>query len=545
MFNAQRKRVIREAVWKPWRPGRLKEHENVLPSLQSIQHEKLSTREEDIQFLEFWNYEDSDTTQPRTASFAGIIHDDHVADWLDQRGPFCLRNPNRAAVGGIRILVCEQRESDPLTFPLSRDSYLRVERHFHLSPATLPYFKNNGYSHTWRHSTAGGRNELVLVVKPPSNAPTSSAGLSLSHDLTTGITTAFVYGPGLLSSGGGGSPASRPRPPPQAPHLRELLESCGPALWAHPLLLPALLLASSVERTQAFLEDELSARIAAVEAELFDPTAAVARRAAEKRRDLDALMAEVNEVAVEGVRAACVPAWQARFAGFLGEVLGEVEGLLPLSQGMVGEEEAESVVEVREMMEQLAVAAADGEGVMAQLRARTELQMGALRNSLTQTTNLLTAHLAATATRDGASVKTIALLCTLFLPAIFVATNTPSNRQTLITTFTCSTHTNSSTSTTTTSTSSNPLLSKNLRTYWATTIPLTLLLLAFWLLHTRSTTRTFLHHAAAIRSGQDPLRPPAPPAYTASSTATAIAASTVAGVPGVPGVGVLLRWLYI
>lgn len=30
----------------------------MLPSLRSIQHEKCSTKEEDIQFLEFWKYED-------------------------------------------------------------------------------------------------------------------------------------------------------------------------------------------------------------------------------------------------------------------------------------------------------------------------------------------------------------------------------------------------------------------------------------------------------------------------------------------------------
>lgn len=186
MFNTQRKRVLRESVWKPWRAGRSKDQENHLPSLQSIQHERLSTKEDDIQYLEYWKYEDvrlarhfgmtiysrasfqSDTAQPGTNCFGGIIHDEHVADWLDQRGPFVQRHPHgsqdgRALTGGIRLLVCEQRESDPLAFPLSRDSYLRLERHFHLSPATLPYFKNTGYSHTWRHndgSASGGRNEL-------------------------------------------------------------------------------------------------------------------------------------------------------------------------------------------------------------------------------------------------------------------------------------------------------------------------------------------------------------------------------------------------
>lgn len=103
-----------------------------------------------------------DIAQPGVNCFAGIIYDEHVSDWLHQQGPFSLRKPTpeHNVVGGIRILICEQREGDPLTFPISRDSYLRVEKHFHLSPATLPYFKNGGYSHHWRHVTTGGRNEL-------------------------------------------------------------------------------------------------------------------------------------------------------------------------------------------------------------------------------------------------------------------------------------------------------------------------------------------------------------------------------------------------
>lgn len=78
-------------------------------------------------------------------------------------------------------------------------------------------------------------------------------------------------------------------------------------------------------------------------------------------------------------------------------------------------------------------------------------------------------------------------------------------KQTLITTFACSTH-----ATTTTSSdddNNNPLLSKNLRTYWATTIPLTVLLLIFWLVWRHRATRVFQSNYASIQRGRDTINP--------------------------------------
>ncbi|KAF9630826.1 hypothetical protein BFW01_g1388 [Lasiodiplodia theobromae] len=501
MFTTQRKRVIREAVWKPWRPGRSKEHENVLPSLQSIKHEQLSTRAEDIQFLEYWKYENLDIAQPGVNCFAGIIYDEHVSDWLHQQGPFSLRKPTpeHNVVGGIRILICEQRESDPLTFPISRDSYLRVEKHFHLSPATLPYFKNGGYSHHWRHVTTGGRNELVLITSFPANSPISGARLSLSHDLNTSITTAFLYGPHLLSAPpagvtvSGAATAWCARPVPLIPQLRELLDACSTgALWTHPLLLPTLLLANTVDRTQAFCTHELAARIAAADEEL---------RSTAKRGGVEAMMGEVGAVADEAVGVEGLCGWESRVAAWLGDVVERTEDLLLMREEWEGGESYGSSWEVREMVEQLQTAAESGVEEAKRLRAKAGWLVDTLNTSVVQTNNLLTAQLAATAARDGTSVKTIALLNTLFLPAIFVAT--------LITTFACSTH-----ATTTTSSDddkNNPLLSKNLRTYWATTIPLTVLLLIFWLVWRHRATRVFQSDYASIQRGRDTINPTTTP----------------------------------
>ncbi|KAL1632882.1 hypothetical protein SLS58_011295 [Diplodia intermedia] len=519
MFTTQRKQIIREAVWKPWKPARSKEHENVLPSLQSIKHEQLSTRQEDIQFLEYWKYENLDAAQPGVNCFAGIIHDGHVSDWLHQQGPFALRKPSpeHNVVGGIRILICEQRESNPLTFPISRDSYLRVEKHFHLSPATLPYFRNSGYSHNWRHVTTGGRNELVLLTSPPTTSPIAGVRLSLSHDLNTSVTTAFLYGPHLLSAPPAGvtvcgaAASWCARPVPLVPQLRELLDAYGAgASWTHPLLLPTLLLANAVDRTQAFCAREMAARVAAADEELRS-------KARTRAGGVEAMMGEVAAVAAEAVGVEGLCAWENRIAVWLGDVAARTEGLLvPVREEWEsgGDGYGDSSWELREMVEQLRTATESGVEEARRLRAKAGWLVDMLNTSVTQTNNLLTAQLAATATRDGASVKSIALLNTLFLPAIFVAT--------LITTFTCSTHTNGTmTSTTTTSSENssgtNPLLSRNLRTYWATTIPLTALLLLSWLVWRHRAARLFESDYAAIQRGEDavvaggPARPPPPP----------------------------------
>ncbi|EKG17621.1 hypothetical protein MPH_05069 [Macrophomina phaseolina MS6] len=420
MFHAQRKRVLREAVWKPWRAGRLKEHENLLPSLQSIQHERYSTKEEDIQFFEFWKHEESKAAQPGFNCFAGIIQDDHVADWLNQRGSFALRKNNlyRKVTGGIRILVCEQRGSDPLNFPISRESYLRMEKDFRLSPATLPYFKNSSYNHAWQRNTSEGRNDLVLIAKPPSNGLIVAPSLSLTHDLDTSTTTAFLYGPNLLSTS---SNTARSDGVPQIALLREILEACT-SLWAHPLLLPTALLAVCVDQTQAFCSQEIEGKFNRV-----DEGLGIMAGGDGNKRSADAMSKEVNNLVTGMAELACVSGWQVRFAGVLGDMMEKTEELVDVN-GMAGDE-------MRDIVEQLKTTAQSVEEVVKGLRVRAGLQADTLRNFLSQTTNLLAAQLTAAATRNGASVKTIALLNTLFLPAIFVAVSLPPGPNIMLSTF--------------------------------------------------------------------------------------------------------------
>ncbi|KAK7712088.1 hypothetical protein SLS57_007964 [Botryosphaeria dothidea] len=371
------------------------------------------------------------------------------------------------------------------------------------------------------NSNITDKNPIALVTKPPSNGPITAPNLSLVHDLDTSITTAFLYGPNLLSSPSNPFKYDRTSCIPQISQLREILEATAP-LWAHPLLLPTALLTVSVDRAQAFCGSELEDKLSRVEEglgiSLLGP--------GDGKRSTEIMTREVNALVTDMVDVAHVPEWQVRFAGILGEMLDRTEDLWD-----VGDADAD---EVRDMVGQLKTTAESVGRVVRGLRVRTDLQVEALHNSLTQTTNLLVAQLAATATSDGASVKTIALLTALFLPAIFVAT--------LITTFTCSTHTTLATSTSSTSPSTNPLLSKNLRTYWATTIPLTILLLIAWLAWRSRASKLFSKAYATILTGIDPHAAPSPSHLPArapaasNSTATAIAASTVAGVLGVPGV---------
>lgn len=213
----------------------------------------------------------------------------------------------------------------------------------------------------------------VFVAKLPQKDPISNCGLSFSHDLDTGITTAFLYGRHMLDGDWKTSArgAYGNAYVPQLPQIRELLESCGPALWAHPLLLPAVLLGNSVDRTQRFCAHELEERLRRLEDELGGvPRMAKGGVVVRERKVApDVLMSELNAVATEVVLAACVPAWQTRFAEWLAEIVERTEAVVPWEAGSW---------EVREMLEQLATAAANDGEVMAQLKARTELQMSAV-----------------------------------------------------------------------------------------------------------------------------------------------------------------------
>lgn len=210
----------------------------------------------------------------------------------------------------------------------------------------------------------------VLITSFPANSPISGARLSLSHDLNTSITTAFLYGPHLLSAPpagvtvSGAATAWCARPVPLIPQLRELLDACGAgALWTHPLLLPTLLLANTVDRTRAFCTHELAARIAAADEEL---------RSTAKRGGVEAMMGEVGAVADEAVGVEGLCGWESRVAAWLGDVVERTDDLLLMREEWEGGESygGSSSWEVREMVEQLQTAAESGVEEAKRLRAK-------------------------------------------------------------------------------------------------------------------------------------------------------------------------------
>jgi hypothetical protein len=93
----------------------------------------------------------------------GFLKDWEILEWLYQRGTFAsLEPPNPEAIleGSIRLLICERQSYNPLSFSVSRDSYLNVEREFGLHPSTLPSFRIDGGIYSY-HKTYDSDNQDV------------------------------------------------------------------------------------------------------------------------------------------------------------------------------------------------------------------------------------------------------------------------------------------------------------------------------------------------------------------------------------------------
>jgi hypothetical protein len=74
----------------------------------------------------------------------GFLKDSEISEWLYQRGTCAAPeplSPDSVLEGSIRLLICECLFYHPLSFSMSKDSYLSVEREFGLHPATLPSFR--------------------------------------------------------------------------------------------------------------------------------------------------------------------------------------------------------------------------------------------------------------------------------------------------------------------------------------------------------------------------------------------------------------------
>jgi hypothetical protein len=73
------------------------------------------------------------------------LDDSDIEEWLAQRGsysPPAAPSPDAKPEGGIRLVISERKYFHPPSFSISKESFLKIEEHFHLPQATLHALSN-------------------------------------------------------------------------------------------------------------------------------------------------------------------------------------------------------------------------------------------------------------------------------------------------------------------------------------------------------------------------------------------------------------------
>jgi hypothetical protein len=161
---------------------------------------------------------------------------------------------------------------------MSKESFLAVEESFHLPPSTIEsIFSCQGtYSRRFEYSDpdSGALKSVGLVIKAPQKMPIGNYVLALSHNLSTKVTLAFIFGQYIHSAlptmkfsilqqprayrsqfeNTDDEEHSQDRPEIQSAQILARLRR-SVAHWTHPFLLPVLLLENYMSRSHFFAWD--------------------------------------------------------------------------------------------------------------------------------------------------------------------------------------------------------------------------------------------------------------------------------------------------
>ena len=148
--------------------------------------------------------------------------------------------------GGIRLLICDRPNMHP-GMTISRRSFETIESAFRLPASTLPsFFLNTGAcsKYTTYDPVTSVMSQLSLVVKATQKVEIANYLLSMSHDFTTGWTTAFICGDGAIKPRNCDVTYGN-----QLPQIVTMITS-STGLWSHPTFLPTLLLGNYCQRIE-------------------------------------------------------------------------------------------------------------------------------------------------------------------------------------------------------------------------------------------------------------------------------------------------------
>ena len=312
-----------------------------------------------------------------------------------------------------------------------------------------------------------------IVIMVPQKIEIASYVLSLSHNFSTGWTTALIHGDCLMGSASG---IAEDESATQSGQIRALIKAT-PTFWAHPLLLPTILLKVYMNRSEAFawtLDDQ----VVALEESIGVTFAGRLRRkrpaASDNiilptRSDMRQLTMGTHTTLTEIIFFCRVVTFSRDCAAYLSKLNDELGPRILAQRRASFSHTARELQGTARYMES---SSNSMQGFCATLKERVLSQIQVLYSVTAQTDNRLSARIAVSSGRDSTAMKTLAFITALFLPGTYVAT--------LFSMSMFEWNASSSPSSPSSSSSSSPILSSKFWIYWAITIPLTIAVIAFW-----------------------------------------------------------------
>lgn len=261
------------------------------------------------------------------------------------------------------------------------------------------------------------------MIKVPQKIQIANYVLSLSHNLSTGWTTALIHGDHamVLASNSQEDKAST-----VSEQIRALILAT-PTLWTHPLLLPTILLKNYMNRAEVFgwsLDDQvmtlensigvsfagrLRRKMSAAPQNINPPT----------RSDMRNLIMGTHTILTEIIFFSRVVTFNRDCAAYLFKLGEEMSPRIPSSRRA---SLFHASRELRSAANYMESSSNSMQGFCSNLKERVLSQIQVLYSVSAQTDNRLSARIAVSSGRDSTAMKTLAFITALFLPGTYIAT---------------------------------------------------------------------------------------------------------------------------
>ena len=312
-----------------------------------------------------------------------------------------------------------------------------------------------------------------MVIQVPQKKQIANYTLSLSHSLSTGWTTALIHGEDVM---GLASDSHEDKASTISEQIHTLILAT-PDLWAHPLLLPTILLKNYKERAEAFtwtldnlvvgLENSIGVTYAGRLPQ--DMATAPQNSKLPSRSNMRQLTMGTHTVLTDLIFLSRIVSFNRDGAAYL---LKTGDGI---SSQMTPERRASlfhASRELRDIAKHMEFSSNSLQGFCANLKERILSQIQVLYSISAQTDNRLSARIAVSSGRDSTAMKTLAFITALFLPGTYIAT--------LFSMSMFDWQASPSESLSPSSSPSTDTLSNKFWIYWATSIPLTIAVIIGW-----------------------------------------------------------------